>query len=96
MNCQSSMLKSTGGGGGGENLVLIASLDAIVASLKSGWYSTQKALCTIKWRRREDQEEKLATSKSFSSDSSFHLRSNVFGSVIEPSACVTFGLATEG
>jgi hypothetical protein len=88
------MLKSTRGGG--ENLVLIASLDAIVTSLKSGWYSTQKALCTIKWRRMEDQEEKLATSKSFSLNSSFHLRSNAFGSVIEPSTRVPFGLAAEG
>jgi hypothetical protein len=77
-----------------RNLILIATLDAMVASLKSGWYSTQKALCTIKWRRMEDQEEKLMTSKSFSSGPSFHWRSNAFGSVVEPSR-VTFGLAAE-
>ena len=44
----------------------------------------------------EDQEEKLTTSKSFPLDSSFQQRSNAFGSVVEPSTRVTFGLASEG
>jgi hypothetical protein len=46
----------------GKNLVLIDVFDAITGSLKCGWYNTQKALCTIKWRMIAVQEQKLTTS----------------------------------